>query len=238
MDLVCDERPSESPFVERVWRSHTGEGGTFISMAQQHWGIVVMRHKGKLTLTVRGPETCATLAESPPDTEFFGILFKAGAYMPDFPVARLINRQDVNLPEAASHSFWLKGSAWQYPTFENVDTFVNRLSREELLVHDPLVSAVLSEQRVDVSDRTAQRRLLQATGLTQGACRQIERARYATALLKQGVSILDTVQQAGYADQPHLTRALKRLIGQTPAQIGQIDRAHKLSFLYKFVSFG
>jgi methylphosphotriester-DNA--protein-cysteine methyltransferase len=38
-------------------------------------------------------------------------------------------------------------------------------------------------------------------------------------LLQQGVSILDTVDQAGYFDQPHLTRALKHLMGQTPAQI-------------------
>ncbi len=38
-------------------------------------------------------------------------------------------------------------------------------------------------------------------------------------LLQQGVSIVDTVDQAGYADQPHLTRSLKRFIGQTPAQL-------------------
>ncbi len=33
------------------------------------------------------------------------------------------------------------------------------------------------------------------------------------------MSILDTVERAGYFDQPHLTRSLKRFIGQTPAQI-------------------
>jgi hypothetical protein len=32
-------------------------------------------------------------------------------------------------------------------------------------------------------------------------------------------SILDTVDLAGYADQPHLTGSLKRYMGQTPAQI-------------------
>ncbi len=45
------------------------------------------------------------------------------------------------------------------------------------------------------------------------------RARHARTLLQQGISILDTVEQAGYADQPHLTRSLKRFMGQTPAQI-------------------
>jgi methylphosphotriester-DNA--protein-cysteine methyltransferase len=62
---------------------------------------------------------------------------------------------------------------------------------------------------------------------------QIERARYATTLLKQGVSILDSVELAGYADQPHLTRSLKRYIGQTPAQIISESREKGLSFLFE-----
>jgi methylphosphotriester-DNA--protein-cysteine methyltransferase len=52
--------------------------------------------------------------------------------------------------------------------------------------------------------------------------------------LKQGVSILDTVHEAGYFDQAHLTRSLKYLIGQTPAKIARGDE--QLSFLYKTIS--
>ena len=62
---------------------------------------------------------------------------------------------------------------------------------------------------------------------------QIERARYATIPLKQGASILGTVQAAGYADQPHLTRSLKQLIGQTPAQIIDKNTSQQLSYLFK-----
>jgi methylphosphotriester-DNA--protein-cysteine methyltransferase len=61
--------------------------------------------------------------------------------------------------------------------------------------------------------------------------RQIERARHAATLLKDGVSILDAVHEAGYFDQAHLTRSLKHLIGQTPVEIGR--RTRQLSFLYK-----
>jgi len=92
---------------------------------------------------------------------------------------------------------------------------------------------VLREQAVELSLRTVQRRLLRATGLTSGAIYQIKRARYATTLLRQGVSILDTIDLAGYFDQPHLTRSLKNLIGQTPAQIISASRREPLSFLYK-----
>jgi methylphosphotriester-DNA--protein-cysteine methyltransferase len=67
--------------------------------------------------------------------------------------------------------------------------------------------------------RTVRHRFLRATGLTQLHIYQAERARRAEALLRQGVSILDTVFEAGYYDQPHLTRSLKRFIGHTPAQL-------------------
>ena len=67
--------------------------------------------------------------------------------------------------------------------------------------------------------------------MTHSTIRQIERARHAANLLKQGVSILDTVPEAGYFDQAHLTRSLKYLIGQTPAQIIRGDE--QLSYLYK-----
>jgi methylphosphotriester-DNA--protein-cysteine methyltransferase len=68
--------------------------------------------------------------------------------------------------------------------------------------------------------------------------RQIERARYATTLLRQGLSILDVVYEAGYYDQPHLTRALKHFIGLTPAHILDRSRDVQLSFLYKTAPIG
>jgi methylphosphotriester-DNA--protein-cysteine methyltransferase len=53
------------------------------------------------------------------------------------------------------------------------------------------------------------------------------------APLQQGVSILDTTLEAGYFDQPHLTRSLSSLIGQTPSQIREQSRPEQMPFLYK-----
>ncbi len=232
-DLMCEERPSDSPFVERIWCSQSEHACPFISMADSHWGVVVTRYRGRSTLTVRGPETRATPAYCPEDAEFVGIQFKAGAFMPDIPAKMVIDRCDLDLPEATSKSFWLNGSAWQYPNYDNADAFVDWLVHEGLLVCDPAVGEVLKGQPVEMSLRTMQRRFLQATGLTHNAIYQIERARYAATLLKQGVPILDVVDQAGYFDQPHLTRSLKYLTGLTPAQIISESRPERLSFLYK-----
>ncbi len=218
MMFIFDGRPSDSPFVETIWRTQSEGGGSFISLAATHWEMVVTQQYGQVTLTVRGPETKASPAPIPEDAEFFGIIFKLGTFMPTLPASALVNGS-INLPEAGSHSFWLHGSAWSFPNFDNADTFVDRLVRQGLLVHDPLVQAALQGQRIDLSVRSVQRRFLRATGLTHGAISQIQRAHHAMDLLQQGLSISDTVELAGYADQPHLTRSLKRFIGQTPARL-------------------
>ena len=184
-------------------------------------------------MTVRGPETRATLLPvTTVGTEFFGIRFRAGTVMPHLPASRLVD-EDVNLPDASSKSFWLDGAAWQFPDYENADSFLNRLVRKGLLERNPIVETALRGQLTDLSVRTARRHFRQTTGLSQSTIRQIERARYATVLLREGLPILDVVYEAGYYDQPQLTRALKYFIGQTPSQITQQNATEQLSLLYK-----
>ena len=138
--------------------------------------------------------------------------------MPHIPPGSIVG-WNRTLPQAAEHAFWLGGSAWQFPNYDNADTFVDRLVREGLLTNDPTVTAIHQGQPPKMSLRSVQYRFLISTGLSQRTIRQIERARYAATLLKQGVSILDCVYEAGYCDQAHLTRSLKHFIGHTPAEI-------------------
>jgi methylphosphotriester-DNA--protein-cysteine methyltransferase len=86
----------------------------------------------------------------------------------------------------------------------------------------------------DLATRTVQRRVAAATGLTQGAIRQIERARQATILLAEGVTPLEVVNRLGYFDQPHLARSLQRFIGRTATELRRTEAAEQpLSLLYK-----
>ena len=231
MLLMFEDRLSDSPFVERVWRAHSERAGTFLSVAASHFEMAVTRHRGKIFLTLRGPETKATTADCPADGEWLGIRFKLGTFIPALLPGNLLDRRDVTLAGASKHAFWLNGSAWEYPDFENADVFVARLARKGVISRDAIVDAVLHDHAQTVSVRSAQRHFLRATGMTYSTWRQIERARHATNLLRDGVSILDTVYQAGYFDQPHLTRSLTYRIGQTPAEI--IRASRQLSFLYK-----
>ena len=218
MTLLFEERSSDSPYIETITRGWTVSDGSTIRPAEIHWHMVFTRHSGAMYPLYVGPLTTSGTVSWGEGGEILWIEFKLGTFMPHLPVRDFLD-VETSLPDAASNSFWLKGSTWQFPDFENVETFIERLVREEILVSDPVVAAALQDQPPDISLRTVRHRFLQSTGLTQSHIRQFERAQRAEALLKQGTSILDTVHELGYFDQPHLTRTLKQFIGHTPAQI-------------------
>jgi hypothetical protein len=47
MLIDFNDRPPDSPFVERVWRSHSDYGGVFHSIASCQWDLVVSRVAGR-----------------------------------------------------------------------------------------------------------------------------------------------------------------------------------------------
>jgi len=229
-----EERASDHPFVEKVWRCHSERADRFVSVAANNFEMVVTKLGSKEFLTLRGPETTATTLDCPAAGEWVAIRFKLGTYMPRFLPGSLRDHKDVTLPPATSRSFWLNGSAVQYPSFDNAETFVGGLAKSGVLSRDPMVEDTLLGRLGEPSLRSAQRHFLKSTGLTYSTFRQIERARYATILLREGVSILDVVSRLGYFDQAHLTRSLRRFIGETPTKI--IQHQMQLSFLYKTTS--
>src|SRR5688572_1302391 len=133
-----EERPSDSPLVERIWMTQSERARSFTSISRVSWSIVISKWSGHISLSIHGPETGATHKEFPIEGEWFGIDFKLGTFLPHLPPYSIMDRS-ITLPEAADHSFWLDSSAWQFPNYENADTFVNRLVREGLLMCDPVV---------------------------------------------------------------------------------------------------
>jgi AraC-like DNA-binding protein len=218
MSFVYEERLSDSTYVETITHGWTACDGSSIRPAENSWHMVVVKYKGNTQLYVVGPLTAAGVVTYEEGGEILWIKFKLGTYMPHLPPGQFRDVETV-LPEATSRSFWLNGSAWEFPNHENVDTFVDRLARKELLARDPVVRAVLQGGQEGMPARTVRHRFLQTTGLSHSHIRQVERAQQAAALLRQGLPIPDAAYLAGYFDQPHLTRSLKQWVGYTPAQI-------------------
>ncbi len=218
MTILSEERASDSPYVASITQGYTASAGTSIRPAEISWHMVLVREQGRFHALVVGPWAQSGVASWGAGAEILWIKFRLGTFMPHLPTREFLNGETL-LPEAAGRSFWLKGSAWQFPDYENVDTFLNRLARQDILMSDPVVAAALQDAPSELPSRTVRHRFLRSTGLSQNTIRQMQRAQAAAALLRRGVSILDTVDEAGYFDQPHLTRALKHFIGYTPAQL-------------------
>lgn len=218
MTIAFVERSSDLPVIESITHGHTVTAGSPTRPAEINWHMVFSKREGRMYPLMVGPWRAAGQVTYGAGAELLWIRFRLGVYMPHLTTRKLLD-SEITLPDASSQSFWLKGAAWEFPDYENVETFVNRLLRQEILVSDPVVTSALNQPVPDVPSRTLRHRFLHTTGLTQSHIYQFQRAQQAAALLRQGVSILDTVEQAGYYDQPHLTRALRQFIGYTPAQL-------------------
>lgn len=216
MPVMSEARLSDSPYVECIWRVEAVSDGADMVVADASWDMIITHQQGETRLTVWGPLTKANVIPHEAGSSALGIRFKPGTYLSTLPFYSQPDSGTL-LPVAAGKSFWLDGAAWEYPDFDNADTFLARMARSGLLGQDAIVTAAIRGDSPDVSLRSVQRRFQRITGLTLRYMRSIERAQQAAALLTGGTSILDTVFEAGYADQQHMTRALKQLSGQTPA---------------------
>ncbi|SEH03963.1 hypothetical protein SAMN05444920_1508 [Nonomuraea solani] len=234
MAIESEDRPSDSPYIERVYRSEgVSAAPRMHSVANTNWELVVWQAGGQVHVAVRGPETRPTTVDDIPEGSSFGIIFAHGSSMPHLPVPNLVDTA-VMAPHVTSDRLVLRGEEWELPRFDTAEDFVNRLVRAGVLVRDPLVADVAAgDDHPRLSTRSVQRRVVAATGLTQGKLRQIERARRAAILLGEGVSPLEVVHLLGYYDQPHLSRSLVRFMGRTATELQRPDPDEPLSLLYK-----
>ena len=222
MTFFYEDRLSSSPFVDSIWHSRGETIGSHQAIADGSWDFIIVSTDDHLRMFVAGASIRASLIPYTPGLEYTGIRIKVGTYMPNWSAADLLDNM-VILPQATQSSFWLHDSMLEIPSFDNVEAFIETLVRDGLLKHDPVVDAA-QQGDPDASLRSVQRHFIRATGVTQAMLRQIERARYAQTLLLQGKPVVDTVFEAGFTDQPHMTKSLKQFIGRTPGQIARLKQ--------------
>ena len=226
MFLEFDDRESDSPYVERIWRSRSRNGGSFLSMAEGNIELVVTRLPGFLAVTLRGPVSRGSLVECPPNGEWLAVRFRLGTYLPRMPTAALIDHQDVQLPVLPNGRFWFSDLTWEIPTYDNAEAFAARLVRAW-------------RHRAQPCNRCSRRRRCRLDEPAFGSAPFSPRHRHdvqqlsadPAALLSSGSSVLNATFDAGYFDQAHLTRSVKQLIGMTPARL--VLEKPQLSFSYK-----
>lgn len=203
---------------------------TMTSVARAHWDFVFWEGPDGHHAGVQGPESRASQAPVPAGAEFVGIRLALGAVLPHLPPPALVDRF-AGLP-VDGRWFHLGGERILTPSYEDAETFVALLVGRGLLV-------VADRGDSTVADRTRQRRNLAAVRLPERTVRQIERAQEAAVRLQAGEPPAAVAQEAGYFDQPHLARSLRRFIGPSATELaGEDGTARPLSLLYKTESAG
>ena len=220
MALIFGDVDGQSSLVQRVWTATCDAPTEFTSVVKGASMLCFARIGGDRTVNVKGPETSASQMSCPADSEFFGVELQIGVYLPMFPPAGLTDFNNALLPTTPAGRLVLDNRDWEVPTEQNVDVFVERLARADLLITDPLVDKLRHDDPPPgMSERTAQLRFRQAVGMSRRKLLSVDRARAAARLLAAGGSIADAIVTGGYYDHPHLSRAMRWATGHSPSEL-------------------
>ncbi len=221
MNILRESRPSDSHLIHAISRSIYLEDSQDVTTPDGSWDIVFIKHQDQVKVLLTGLITQPVALANQAGDEIFVISFKPGVFLSHLAGTQTVDTGSL-LPKARNHSFWIGSDIVEIPTFENVESFVARLTKNSLLANDEIVTAVLergAEETNLFSERSIQRHFMLATGMTFKRLQQIQRAQKAVELLKQGKAAVDVAYEVGYSDQPHMTKALKQMMGQTPGEI-------------------
>jgi hypothetical protein len=164
MTFIAKGRLSDSPYVDSIWQGSADADHTLMCPADGRWNLCFTNWNGKLQVSVEGPISQAVPQTHVKGVDWLVIKFKLGVFLPDISDVKCL---DGSLPDAAWQSFWLHSSTWQMPSFENADTFVDWLVREDAVQLNPLVSDALQDRPPAVAERTLRHHFRRITGLMQ-----------------------------------------------------------------------
>lgn len=189
-----------------------------MDLACEYWHIAFLVEDGRTRVVLSGPATVARPITYKGGQYYWGFVFKSHVFMPNLPKKQLLNAV-IELPVQGDE--FLFGNDWvPMPSYDSADTFADDLAARGLVEANELIAKALAGTG-RMSKRSMQRHLAESIGVSNTQRRQIERARQAFALLQQNTPLAKVAAQTGYTDQAHLTKSLKVLAGQTPAQILQ-----------------
>jgi AraC-like DNA-binding protein len=216
--LIKTVRASDSPYLKAVTLYRCDEPADDLAVPDESWDLVVMKHEGRVSVLLTGQTTRAVPLTFSPGDEFLTLSFRASSFLRVRSAEELLDQGQI-LPVFASRDFRLGADSIEIPHFDNADDLAARLAKLGILESDDLVEGVLSGRPLAASERSVQRHFQRTTGMTSHAFYQIRRAHDAVSRLTAGTSAADAALDAGYSDQPHMIRSLKRILGQTPTEI-------------------
>jgi AraC-like DNA-binding protein len=238
--------PELTSFVESLWHQQIAPGGTPYSQRVLPDGCVDGLWRDGV-LCVAGPATRWRMETVPAGSDIVGIRFRPGAARLLFGEVRANEAcdQQIDLGElwgtqvvrelaermGDAESPWAMAEIFQQailarlPNADDVDPLV-RAAIEILGSPQPysVVSVSSVADRFGLSERQMRRRFVAAVGYGPKALEGVLRLRRVIRLYEQPTAgggrlrMADVAMAAGYSDQPHMTREMRRLTGLTPGE--------------------
>jgi len=212
------DKSSRSSFVETIWQTVDMDDGVYMAPADGSWDLIFTYENGGIRVLFSGPTSRPTPTPYKAGNINVGIRFRPGAFMTQVSSRDMLDKIEI-LPVENNETFRLLGHIFAIPTFETADVLIEQMERANLLGEDEVVDRVLRGAETPLTNRSVQRHVRQSTGLPLGHHRRIQQAQQAVALLQKGYTPIKAAYEAGYADQAHMTRTLKKLTSYTPAEI-------------------
>ena len=224
MSQKQERRTSDNPYIDRVWRSTALSDGTYLATPDSSWDLIAaIKADGARMVFITGQATKAERLNYKAGEQSVVIQFAAGAYLPVFKGAPFTDSFVIlQLPD--DMHFELAGNIFPWPTFENAEELIDEMVRLGVLANDDIVDGVLRGTPKAASKRSIERHFKTTTGLSPKKMADIRRAQEAVRMLKSGKDPSTTAVDAGYYDQPHLSKSLKKLMDSLPSDVDDINQ--------------
>lgn len=203
-----------------AWRAVATAAGEYTEAASEFWGVGFDRlRSGELCATLLGPSLEPRTMASTGHTVSWGAEFPAHYFLPAAAKPALVGRAIRLDVDGAARRVRIGRNWFDVPAYDDVECLVEALLASGELAFDSTVARVLAGEPLGLSDRQVRRRVKRVTGLGKKQLAALRRARDATGLVKQDRPLSEVAVAAGYADQAHMTRAMRRIAGLTPGRL-------------------
>lgn len=218
------QRTSSHPWIDVVWQTVCLTDGIYRATPDGSWDLILScAPDGTPTVFLTGQATEPVDVPYSEGEHSVVISFAAHVFLASQTEAR--TGAALRFLEVQGGCFLLDGVPLALPSFAEAEALVDRMVAAGLLRSDELVARAFGERPKAASKRSVQQHFRKTTGITQKDFQQIRRAQEAVRQLKAGASAAEVAAGLGYADQPHMIKSIKKIMGHLPSNLGPV---HKL----------
>ena len=223
MSQIFNSRSSPLDAIDTVWTAHALADGVYNATPDGSWDLIhIEKPTGEHRVFLTGQQSQPASVPYEAGEISVVISFAAHFFLQSGPLSP--DGPTIEFLPVHAERFLLANLDLPLPTHDNAEIIASELLDAGVLRVDRIVTGALGLTNFAASERSLQRHFRETTGLSQKSFEQIQRAQEAVRLLQAGGKPADVAIAAGYADQAHMTKSIKRIMGRLPTKVGDINK--------------